>query len=215
MKKWMIAHRGITLNAKENSSEALKDANKYRLGYIEFDVRVTDDDIAVLSHDSKIRELTIDASTYKELKKQDTHLLMLKDAYKILKNHRAIIDLKADCSYLYVSDYLMSHRKSYATSFILPEILSLRICGVKQDQTFIAQHTHPFGLITKALKNRIGGISINKFYVNPWIYKQSQKYGLNIMIYTVNSHWLAKIYRKIYPNALICTDRPDRLQQLD
>lgn len=214
MKNWMVAHRGITLDAKENSSKALKDANKYRLGYVEFDVRITDDDIAVLSHDSKIKNMAIDKSSYKELRKLDSHLFTLKEAYKIIKNHRAIVDLKSDCSYSHVSDYLISHPKSYATSFILPEILSLKVRGVKQSQTFIAQHVHPFGLTTKALKNRIGGISINKFFVNPWIYKQTQKYGLNIMIYTINSHWLAKIYRKIYPNALICTDRPDKLQNL-
>lgn len=215
MKSWLVAHRGVTINAKENTAPALKQAKKFDLGYVEFDVRVTKDGAAILHHDPEINDLQIDKTNFVDLKKQDKKLITLKEAFKILKNKNVIIDLKADGSYGYIADYLIANPKSYVTSFILPEVLATKLCGVKQGQTFIAQHIHGFGLINKALKNRVGGISINKFSINPYNYHQATKYGLNIMIYTVNSTWLAKLYRKMYPKALICTDRPDKLQLLN
>lgn len=215
MKSWLVAHRGITLNkTKDNSIEAFKQLVHYPVAYVELDIQVTKDGVAIACHDPSINGLSIAKTNFSQLKKIDNDLAAIEEVFDVIKKVPIIFDLKADKSSEHIHKYLNDNPKSCATSFTLVEILNLSLHNVDMNQTFIAQHITSIGLVNKAMRNNIGGISVNKFFMSPWLYKKAVKNDLKIMIYTINSPPLAKLYRKLYPKALICTDRPDLLKDL-
>jgi len=69
IKNKVIAHRGAWKNAKvaQNSIRSLDHAFKLGCSGSEFDVWLSSDNVAIISHDSKIGELSIEKSTYREL----------------------------------------------------------------------------------------------------------------------------------------------------
>lgn len=76
----IIAHRGASKLARENTLEALKLAYQLKADGIEFDLRKTKDEIIVLNHDPSIDEFMICDYTYNELKE-----ITLKKGYIISK----------------------------------------------------------------------------------------------------------------------------------
>ncbi|WP_321518774.1 glycerophosphodiester phosphodiesterase family protein [uncultured Bacteroides sp.] len=69
IKNKVIAHRGAWKKAKvaQNSIRSLDCAFKLGCAGSEFDVWLSSDNVAIISHDSKIGELSIEKSTYREL----------------------------------------------------------------------------------------------------------------------------------------------------
>jgi glycerophosphoryl diester phosphodiesterase len=69
IKNKVVAHRGAWKNAKvaQNSIRSLDCAFKLGCAGSEFDVWLSSDNVAIISHDSKIGELSIEKSTYREL----------------------------------------------------------------------------------------------------------------------------------------------------
>ena len=69
IKNKVVAHRGAWKNAKvaQNSIRSLDHAFKLGCAGSEFDVWLSSDNVAIISHDSKIGELSIEKSTYQEL----------------------------------------------------------------------------------------------------------------------------------------------------
>ncbi len=76
MKNRIVGHRGAGVLTPENTIEALQAAKDLGLSYVEYDIRLTKDDVAVVSHDdSLIRcahvDRKISESTYDEIKDID------------------------------------------------------------------------------------------------------------------------------------------------
>ncbi len=71
IKNKVVAHRGAWKNTKvaQNSIRSLENAFKLGCAGSEFDVWLSSDNVAVISHDSKIGGLSIENSTYQELSK--------------------------------------------------------------------------------------------------------------------------------------------------
>lgn len=67
-KPMIIAHRGASKLAHENTLEALKLAYQLKADGIEFDLRKTKDGVILLSHDPNVDEFKICDYTYDELK---------------------------------------------------------------------------------------------------------------------------------------------------
>ncbi|BBE31708.1 glycerophosphoryl diester phosphodiesterase [Tepiditoga spiralis] len=72
-KVYVNAHRGDYLSAPENTISAIKVAVKNKADFAEIDVRLTKDNIVVLSHDSSLKRvadknITVENSFYKDLK---------------------------------------------------------------------------------------------------------------------------------------------------
>lgn len=215
MKPWLVAHRGAPHHAQENTVEAFRIARDFNVGYIEFDVRVTGDNIPIIHHDPNILGRDIASSTLAELRALDTNLTTLEEALHICENMPLIIELKSKGSAQHTAPYLVNNPQSSATSFYVHELEQLAELGVPKARIFLAQRYHAIGLRSKALQHKFGGISINAWYLSPWFYIQSTKSNLRILAYTVNSTIWAKVMRKWYPSVLICTNRPDKLRKLD
>jgi glycerophosphoryl diester phosphodiesterase len=63
----IVAHRGASAQAKENTLEAFKLAIELRVDYIELDVWKTSDGVLVINHDPSQGDIIIADTTYKEL----------------------------------------------------------------------------------------------------------------------------------------------------
>ena len=68
----VVAHRGAwkTNNLPENSIAALRHAIELKCTGSEFDVRMTSDDVLIVTHDKDYNSLLIEENTYAELSKK-------------------------------------------------------------------------------------------------------------------------------------------------
>ncbi len=214
MKTWLVAHRGAQNNARENTLQAFSDARKFDVGYIEFDVRVTLDNIAVIHHDPLVAGVSIVDHSYAELLKFDPELAQFEEVIAQNGAQALIIELKGAGAARHVQPYLQKLPDSFATSFYVDELRALQEHGISPHRMFLAQYKHPIGLVKKATDAGFGGITLNKWYLNPLLYRRAQKHNLTIFIYTVNNRLWAKCIRRWYPAVLIATDRPDKLTSL-
>lgn len=214
VKPWLVAHRGALHEAQENTIAAFKAAQKYPIAYIELDVRVTSDDIAVMHHNPDISGQQISKSTYKTLKKLDANLATLNETLQATASTPLFVELKSANSAPHAVDYLLSHPGSRATSFLIDELIYLQKAGVPNYQLFYAQYS-PVGHFEKAIQHNFGGITFPKrnYFLIFWR-KNAKKDLMMMMVYTVNSGIFAKIIRALTPKAFICTNRPDALQRL-
>lgn len=114
------AHRGFGFN--ENSIQSFVNAFKYFDG-IEFDVRLTRDNIPVVIHDYNLLrthkiDIIIHLHTYEQLKKY--HLPTLDQVLKMVaENHKkCLIDIKAPSNSQFIIDYLKKSvdSKKYSSS---------------------------------------------------------------------------------------------------
>lgn len=92
----IIGHRGAKGLAPENTLASLKKALEHGVDEIEFDVRVTKDDVAILSHDPAIHNAAgeafeITAHTFAQLKKQNPDLTTLDEALDFIDAKRPVV----------------------------------------------------------------------------------------------------------------------------
>lgn len=97
----IIAHRGASGYAKDNSLEAFLLAIKQGANMVEMDVRVTKDQILVLNHNDRISRLKpglkVSSKTYQELVELDIKLPKLSDVLEHLPKDILInLDLKSN-----------------------------------------------------------------------------------------------------------------------
>lgn len=117
-----IIHRGITsLLNKDNSyiaiKRALQDKNVYG---VEFDIRLTKDNIIVLSHDSIIKLNYIENMNYHDIIKIK-HLTTLDKILTIKTNKILLIDIKVNNNYKHFAHILLKtlpqNKNIYLASF--------------------------------------------------------------------------------------------------
>lgn len=214
MKPWLVAHRGASKEAPENTMAAFAAARKYAVGYLEFDVRITKDNIAVIHHDPAIGSAVIAETDFDTLRSLDPQLARFETV--IAEHHELplFVELKSSNSARHVLSYLESNPTSFATSFLEDELITLQQAGIAGSRLFLAQHNHLFGLLQRTRSNKFGGITINKWYLTPYLHWRAKKAGLKIMTYTVNSALWARLMRYIYPDVFICTDVPHKLESI-
>lgn len=100
----ILAHRGLALRAPENTIPAFRAAADAGAGYLETDVRLTRDGVAVLAHDPTFAAVEgrvgeIASSTASELARVDlggTGFVALEDALAAFPHERFNIDVKVD-----------------------------------------------------------------------------------------------------------------------
>lgn len=95
----IIGHRGARGLAPENTIAGLRKAIEYNVDEIEFDVRVTQDNVVILHHDKHLsgaagQKLAISHSTYAELKGHKQDLATLQEALAATTGTRLYIEVK-------------------------------------------------------------------------------------------------------------------------
>jgi len=96
-KKIIIAHRGASAYAKENSLESFKKAIEGGADMVEFDVRKTKDNILIAHHGSTIRKQSVNKLTYEEIKRIDGDVPSVEEILRLTKGKmRLIVELKEE-----------------------------------------------------------------------------------------------------------------------
>jgi len=214
MKSWLVAHRGASYFEKENTLAAIKRAAQFDAGYIEIDIRVTKDNVAVLFHDASLENQKISKTNYGDLKKLDNDLLTLRELDEAITNEKFFVELKSKKSAHFVAPFLLKHTESFACSFLPGALLELSKNGVDTSRLYLAQHGYPIKIIENAQKYGFGGISMSKWFLAPWSYYRIKKRGINLFVYTVNNKTWARLLHSLSEDIKICSDRIDNLKEL-
>lgn len=218
----IIAHRGASGSAPENSRASLVAAVKHGVDMIEFDVRLTADDHLIVIHDRRTGRVTDTQRTVRELTLNELHALSLDNGESFLSLDEAldavggtpvIIELKDTGS---VDELLLVLERHPAA---LPSIASFHRSELQRVKrvlpnipTYALEHFAPIDIITSARQLHATGIGLNKWLTNPLTYRLARHYHLELYVYTVNSLWLARFLSKLYPAISLCTDVPEKLR---
>lgn len=213
----IIAHRGASSDATENSAKAISLAASLPVRYIEFDIQYTKNNRVIVHHDTETPSgLKICENVYAALVRELPTIITLEQALMACNDTPALIEPKVAGTIARSLKILKKYPAAAIASFIADEILATRI-HAPQHVTFLLQHYHPFGIIKKAVAIDAHGIGLNKYWlaILPYFYFQARKNHLQIYIYTVNSAFLARFISSIMPHAMLCTDRPNEFTKFN
>jgi glycerophosphoryl diester phosphodiesterase len=221
----VIGHRGAAGLALENTVESIEAAIKAGVDGIEFDIRVTKDGKIVLSHDKHIGRVSqhdhhISGHSLRKLRQLELHngkpIATLSEAIKAANNTTVIIEGKDNGWAKPLADFLkkqsrlpdckvisFNHQELYNFSQLLPDV-----------PTYAVERTSPFDSIHTARLLGFTGVDLNFWILSPLSYFLARRYKLEIIVYTVNSPFLASFLRFFYPKISITTNVPHKMQFL-
>lgn len=220
-KTGIIGHRGAAGLALENSPDSIRAALSYNIDAIEFDIHRTRDGQLIVLHDShtgRIAEqrVLVTKKTLAELRalklKNGQQLPTLEELFQIIDSKKpVVIDIKD----LGCSAELLRLLGKYPQ--IKASVTSLKYSELKKLRTadpnlpiFVRDLLNPFEILHTARKLRAQGISLNMWLMNPLTYYLARRRNLELRIYTVNSPWLVRFFRRLYPEIVIYTNHPER-----
>jgi glycerophosphoryl diester phosphodiesterase len=220
-KTGIIGHRGAAGLALENSPDSIRAALDYNIDAIEFDIHRTRDGQLIVLHDSHTgriaeKRVLIAAKTLDELRaltlKNGQQLPTLEELFQLIGNKKpVVIDIKdTGCSVelLRLLDKYPEIQAS-VTSLKYSELQKLR--KARSDlPIYVRDLLNPFEILHTARKLRAQGISLNMWLMNPLTYLLARHRKLELRIYTVNSPWLVRFFRRLYPEIVIYTNHPER-----
>lgn len=218
----LVGHRGAAGLALENTKESLRAGIKANVDVVEFDVRLTSDNVFVLSHDSNLHRVSgthvsVRKTPHKELIR--TKLLngesvtTLQEALQICHNKSVFIECKgagwAAHLYTFLSNY--QHTEAVTViSFHYDELAKFHKLS-PATRTMILEKTNPFEAFEAARRYGLTGIDLNFWILNPLTYFLARRHKLEVATYTVNNTLLAHCYKLLYPKLYLTTNYPDRM----
>lgn len=216
---YVIGHRGAAGLVLENTLASLKRALELGVDAVEFDIHLTSDLQPVLSHDNHLSRVgggnnRISELTYKELRKiklsNGEPVPHLREAMKLIGPTRAIVEIKVkDC----VAIVLEVLKEFPAADAIIASPVYTEIEELKKLNTSIPGYIrvviNPFEAVQTARSYHADGLDLNFWVLNPLTYWQARRSNMQIMVYTVNSKFLAWFLHSLYPSAWICTNYPN------
>ena len=220
----IIGHRGAAGLATENTAASFQKALDARVDAIELDVRKTKDNHLVVFHDSDTKRLSdtnlsIAKSTLKQLQKlkltNGERIITLKEVFALTGDTHLIIELKSRNSAKLLVKLLSSTDLTppiTIASFRHDELRIIRE-ALPDMPFYVLEHHKPFEIVASARKMRATGIGLNAWLLNPLTYWLCRRGKLDLYVYTVNSVFIAAFLNRLYPLAMICTDRPDRFNK--
>lgn len=238
MKTKIIAHRGASKYAPENTMPAFELAYKMGAGGIETDVQLTKDRVPVLIHDEHVSRTTdgtgfIKDLTYNELKNLDagswfsyrfknTQILPLHDFLKWAKNKPLYLNIelknnKIDYKHLegivyeQIDHYQLLNRTTIST-FNPNSIKRLKRYNAHVEIAFLAAKRMK-GLIDFVVV--LGGNALHVKYslLNTKLLQESKQKNIPLRVYTVNRK--SRIVRCLkYRVDGIFTDVPDKAESI-
>lgn len=195
----IIAHRGASARALENSGKALSLALRLGADMVEIDLRLTKDRIPVIFHDEDTRRLSsrqsvISATPYAELRD-----LPLEGGEKILTLDESLhliggaiplnIEIKCLGGGEFLSNYLKTHH--YEGTIIVSSFQKEEISPFLEAPENIAVSAlirHPsLAEIRDAAESGFFSVNINKKYLSEKITKEGKKRNILIFTYTVDT----------------------------
>ena len=236
----VIAHRGASAYAPENTLASFKRAEVLGAGCIEFDVQLTADKALVVFHDETLRRTTngrgdlikttseqlsqLDAGSWFSRQFKGEPVLSFKDALLWFSTRaiKANIEIKAAASHIEQTTLavLREINRHWPTSKALPivssfEIKALRICAHLMPDLPKALLLSAWRDDCVALAKELGckGINLSRRIVTPERVKTIKDAGFIVCVYTVNRRRDARRYLQWGVDAVF-SDYPDLLIKL-
>lgn len=221
----VIGHRGAAGLAPENTLEALRAGLEADADMLEFDVRLTKDNILVIQHDfhtlrSHKHPALISQSELKQLQKLDTTrpLLTLEEVLdeffgKVLLN----IELKSRGSGQAAVGFLKKQcikkpsdwDNVLFSSFSGSELTAVRKASKKANLALL-HHENPFLFLAYHWRIGLTAVGFHRLYINQLALEIAKKAGLFTYAYTVNRPQTALRLAEEGLDAVV-TDYPDRI----
>lgn len=205
----MIAHRGMSSLAPENTLEAMELAASYEFGMVEFDISETKDGRFVVMHDSSIDRTTngtgeISELTYKQIKSyaidggkgydkwyKKVKVPSLEEALKVCKKHNLtpLIHIKNVSD---ISRLLKGIKKSgFSKKAILCSSNSNTLLQIKKAnkniKLMVVVSKDPQNALRFAKKNKLMGINISSKLLDSEMVKEIKGNKLTLYVWDVYS----------------------------
>lgn len=216
----IIGHRGGAGLAPENTLQSLQAGYDAGADMLEFDVRLTSDNIPILSHNARIHGAFINQTTLANLKKRGdiTTLESVLDAFwgKILLN----LQLKPMRDVMIVYAMIANHYVKKPTdwnnilisSFWVRHLLKLRKHNSAVNLALL-HGINPLAFVTYQRRLHLAAVGWHRLHINTLAIEIAKQSGLFTYVYTVNRPDAAKRL-EIRGIDGIVTDYPDRLSHL-
>jgi glycerophosphoryl diester phosphodiesterase len=213
----VIGHRGAAGLATENTLDALWAGFYTDADILEFDVRLTSDNIPVLSHDPQLHGKRIRQTTYADLKKagQVTTLKSVLDAFfgKIMLNLEYKPITGVEIVYDLINKKYVKHPDDWSnilfSSFHVGVLRQLR--HLSNEVNIALLHSiNPFAFVTYHRRLRLAAVGWHRLHVNKLSIEVARKADIFSYVYTVNRPEAAKILELRGVDGIV-TDYPDRI----
>lgn len=220
----IIGHRGAAKVALENTLTAIQRAIELGVDGVEIDVRLTADKKFILWHDNDLSRIAgedylISQHSYRQLADiklpDDERLALLTEALKLIRKTphvTVVIEVKI----IGVMEHLLKVIDGFAdlsiviASFHRQEINELKKLRPGQ-RVFLAENSRPFEILHLAHQTKADGLDLNFWLLNPLVYWLARRRGLIVMVYTVDSLFIAWFIKRLYPEIWLCTNNPDKV----
>jgi len=214
----IIGHRGAAGLAPENTLASLQKALEHQADMLEFDVRVTKDDVVVLHHDSVLldgdgKKHDIPTTNFDELKQHKPDLATFEEVLKDLDKVPLYIEVKPGVSTRPIIDMLKDRNdskrlflasKSQATLLELHKALPELPVIVIEPWSGVRAHLRALQLNTKI-------VSMNQRWLWWGFIRGFKNGGWQLYAYTLDDPAKARRWEK-WGLAGVVTDYPDIFQ---
>ena len=211
----IIGHRGARGLAPENTIVSLLKALGCKVDMIEFDVRVTKDDVSILHHNRTLRDesgnkLGIEQHTYEELKEHKPDLATLDDALKALSGKVPLcIEVKRKVSIEPVVQTL----KNYKHEFFLASKSQKTLLGLHRAlpnvPKIVIESWSGLRAVYRAKQLGTKRLSMNHLFLWSGFIRARKRRGYELYAYPLNDPKKARRWAK-YGLGGVVTDFPDR-----
>ncbi len=219
----IIAHRGASGVALENTLEAIQAALDLKVDGVEFDLRRTKDNKLIAIHDRHTgrisdTKLNIHNTTLAELKKITLHngqtIPTPEEILKLNKDQQHIvIDIKDKNISEELIKILRAHpQKKLSLTGIQVKEMQKVSAALSNVPFYVQAHYSPFEVIQTAKQVGARGISLNMWLLNPLTYHLANRAGLRVRVYQVNHSFFVRFIKLLYPNVGIFTNHPSKFK---
>ena len=213
----VIGHRGAAGLAPENTLESLQAGYDADADMLEFDIRLTSDNIPVLSHDARLHKRKVSSSTLAELKKAGNVVTLdaVLDEFfgRILLNLEYKPAAGIDVVYKLIARKYVKKPEDwnnllFSSFHVLP---LLRLRKLSPDVNLALLHSvNPFSFVTYQRKLQLAAVGWHRLHVNRLAIEIAQKSDIFSYVYTVNRPQAARILERRGIDGIV-TDYPDKL----
>jgi glycerophosphoryl diester phosphodiesterase len=215
----VIGHRGAAGLAPENTLESLRAGVDADADILEFDVRLTADNIPILSHDAKLYGQNVSRTSFADLEKAGkiTTLTSVLDEFfgEILLNLEFKPMTGVDTVYKLLNEKYVKNIDEWdnimISSFHVRPLLRLR--SLSKDVNLALLHSiNPFAFVTYQRKLKLSAVGWHRLHVNNLAIAIAKKGDVFSYVYTVNRPQAAVLLSQKGIDAVV-TDYPDRLSK--
>lgn len=213
----VIGHRGAAGLAPENTLESLRAGYDVGADILEFDVRLTSDNVPILSHDSKLYGRRVRYTTFAELKEAGAVVTLeevLNEFFgRILLNLEYKPGTDVDIVYKLIAKKYVERSGDWNnilfSSFHVRSLLRLR--KLSKDVNLALLHSvNPFAFVTYQRKLQLSAVGWHRLHVNRLAIEITRKSDIFSYVYTVNRPQAAKILERRGIDGVV-TDYPNKL----